>query len=351
MLNQSIKKLVFIVLLIITFYLFLLIIPIIKPFLLIILNIFLPFLIAFVLTFVLYPIVLFIQKIVKKRILAVIITLLLVLIVLFFFSKYVFTIIIEELDVLQNRIPDLINELENIINTIIKKIPFIKMETINIDKDLFFSKEMINNFINESQMIKSIVNVIKYIIIVPIIVVYLLIDYDKILCHFRSYLVKNNFIRFKNYLSDLNQTMTKYVRGVLLVMLILFVVFSLVFMIIDLDNALIFALVIAICNVIPYLGSYIGTSLPVLYALLYSPTKAIVVLIICIVLQALESDFLTPYIQGKQMQLHPLVVMGALLLFGALFGFFGMIFAVPMASIIKITLSHYPIHKSKNLEN
>ncbi len=351
MLNKSIKKLVFIVLLIITFYLFLLIIPIIKPVLLVVLNIILPFLIAFVLTFILYPFVLFIQKFVKKRILAVIITIALVILLLFFFGKYILSIIIEELDILENKVPDLINELENIINTVIKKIPFIKMDDIKIDENLYFSKEMINDVLFDSQVLENIVSVVKYIIIVPIIVIYLLIDYDKILCYFREILIKNNYLRLKSYLSDLNKTMSKYVRGVLLVMLILFMVLSLVFMIIGLDNALIFALVIAVCNVIPYLGSYIGTSLPVLYALLDSPLKAIIVLIVCIVIQAIESDFLTPYIQGKQMQLHPLIVIGSLLIFGSLFGFFGMIFAVPIASIIKITLKHYPIPKLKNFEN
>lgn len=344
MLNVGIKRLIFILLSIITFYLFLLIVPIIKPFILSIVDIILPFLIAFAITFILYPIVNFIEKFVKKRWIAIFITLFFTIVIIVLFSKYIISILIEELEVLQVELPNIVKEVEDIINYILSKLPF-ETEKIKINLDFILSKEMINDTLFDGNTIKSLLNIIKYIVIVPIVVIYLLHDYDTILCKFRDLLIRHNKEKLKNCLGELNGIMSKYVRGVLIVMTILFLVFSIIFLIMGLDNALIFAFFIAITNVIPYLGSYIGTALPVLYALLTSRTKALIILIICIVIQSLEADFLTPYVQGKQMKLHPLIVIFSLLIFGKLFGFIGMIIAVPLCAIIKIVYKYYGIKK------
>lgn len=351
MLNKGIKKLIFILLTIIIFYLLLLIIPIIKPFIVAIMDIILPFIIAFMISFVLYPIVNLIEKLVKKRWISLFITLFFTFLIIFLFGKYIFSILIEELEILKKELPKIIKEVEDIINLFLNKLP-IKTETIKIDFDMFLSKEMINDTLFDGTTIKTMINIIKYIIIVPIIVIYLILDYDKILCSLREFLIKNNKERFKNYLGELNETMSNYVRGVLIVMVILFLLFSIIFIIIGLDNALIFALFIAVTNIIPYLGSYMGTALPVLYALLTSKTQAIIILVICIIIQSLEADFLTPYIQGKQLKLHPLIVIFSLLFFGKLFGFLGMIMAVPLCSVIKITLKYYGYKKiNKEVQN
>ena len=189
----------------------------------------------------------------------------------------------------------------------------------------------------------------KYVLIVPIILLYLLLDYEKILSSLRIFLIKNNKVKFKNYLGELHKTMSSYIRGVLLVMFILFALFTIIFLILNVENGMVFALIISITNVIPYLGSWIGTSLPVLYVLLSSYNKAIVVLIICVIIQTIEADVLTPLIQGKKTKLHPLIIMLSLLFFGSIFGFIGMMIAVPMAAIINITLKYYPLKDIKNL--
>ena len=161
-------------------------------------------------------------------------------------------------------------------------------------------------------------------------------------------MIKTNKIRLKNYLQELHKTMTSYFRGVLLVMFLLFMVCTIVFTIIGVENGMVFALIIAITNIIPYLGSWIGTGLPVIYVLLTNPTKTLPVLIVCVIIQTIEADFLTPLIQGKQTKIHPLILIISLLFFSNLFGFFGMLISVPMTAIIMITIKHYPIKLVKN---
>ena len=104
---------------------------------------------------------------------------------------------------------------------------------------------------------------------------------------------------------------------------------------------------LGITNIIPYLGAYIGAVLPVTFALTESPQKALVVIIICITIQTIESNMISPYIHGRRTNIHPLVVVLGLLIFGGLFGIIGMMVAVPILLIFKITLKHYPIKLKK----
>lgn len=347
MLTEKIKKLIYILLIVINLYLVFLIFPKISIVFTTIFNILSPFIIAFILAFILHPLVLFIQKFIKKRILSVGIVMFIIAIMLFFFIKYFANILILELEELSNKLPLLIDQLENIINGLIKKIPFLSEYTVSFDdvinEIISTDKDIVSDVILSNDTINYLFNIGKYLLVIPIILIYFLLDYEKILSRFREYLILNNKIRLKNYLGELNKTMSSYFKGILLVMLILFMVFTIVFIIMKVENGFVFALIIAITNIIPYFGTWIGTTLPVLYVLIYSPQKAIIVLIVCLLIQTLESNFLTPYVQGKQIKIHPLLIMLSLLAFGSIFGFIGLLIAVPLSAVISITLKHYPL--------
>lgn len=349
MLTEKIKKIVYILLLSLLIYIIFLIIPKISNVLIFIFNIIKPFLIGFIIAFLLQPFVSKIQKYVKRRGFAVAIVLVIFAILLIIFIKYIANVLIYEFEHLSNKMPEIIKELEIIINKVFDQIPFLEKYSISLEDIITNNSNIITDTIFTSEMLNKLLNGFKYILIIPIILLYLLLDYEKILSKIRTFLVKNNKIKFKNYLGELHQTMSSYIRGVLLVMFILFMLFTIIFLIFDVENGMVFALIIAITNVIPYLGSWIGTSLPVLYVLLTSYNKAIVILVICVIVQTLEADLLTPLIQGKKTKLHPLIIILSLLLFGSLFGFIGMMIAVPMAAIINITLKHYPLNNLKNL--
>lgn len=351
MLSEKIKKIIYILLLSLVVYLFFLIIPKLTNIFNFIFDIIKPFLIAFILSFLLHPLVSFIQKYVKKRGIAVIIVLILFSVLIIIFIKYISNILIFEFEHLSVKMPEIIKELENILNKLLSSIPIFKNYSISLEDLINKNGNIIQDTIFTSETLNKLLNSFKYILITPIILIYLLLDYEKIINGIRQYLINNKKEKFKNYLGELNKTMSSYIRGVLLVMFILFTIFTIVFSILDVENAMVFALIMAITNVIPYLGSWIGTSLPVLYVLLTSYKKAIIVLVVCIIIQTLEADFLTPLVQGKKTKLHPLIIVLSLLFFGSLFGFIGMLIAVPMAAIINITLKYYPINNIIKLIN
>ena len=112
------------------------------------------------------------------------------------------------------------------------------------------------NFLN------NIFRYLSVVVLVPILTIYFLLDYEKIFCLIRNKLIEKDMIHFRNYLGELNRTMSSYFRGMFLVMFIFSVTASTVFLFIDMDFAIFFGIIIGVTNVIPYLGPYLGASFP-----------------------------------------------------------------------------------------
>ncbi|HHU55477.1 MAG TPA: AI-2E family transporter [Acholeplasmataceae bacterium] len=352
MLNENIKKLIFILLLAVTCYVFFLLLPYLAIIFRYIIKIITPFIIAFALAFILQPIVCFFQNKGLSRGLSVAVVLIIFLATVILTIVLTIPHLVSEVKLLIERVPIILKDIKHILDEFAKLFDFLPEKyRPNYDNvNGFLSKYLSEIGAIPNNLLNKLTRILSTLILVPMILIYFLLDYEKILCSLRNYLIKTNKIRFKNYLADLNKIMGSYFRGVFLVIIILTIAFSIAFFIIDLDFAIFFGLIIGITNIIPYLGSYIGGAFPFIYALAESPQKAFTVLAISVVFQTLESDLLSPYIHSKQIKIHPLIVIFFLLVFGSLFGIIGMMVAVPILSMIKITLKHYPIRiKKKNM--
>lgn len=349
LLNDYIKKLIIILLTVVTVYVLFLLLPLFGAIFGFIFKIIFPFIIAFSIAFILQPLVNYFQTLGLKRWLAVVIVLLIFTILIALIITLTVPKLVIEVKEIIKEFPNILEEIKEIINNFALKFDFLPDGyRPNFDN--------INNFINKyiikaenfpESIISKLGSILSYVILVPMILIYFLLDYEKILCAARDFLVKKNMIRFKNYLAELNEKMGRYFRGVIIVILIVTFFFSVAFSIIDLKFAVFFALILGITNVIPYLGAYIGAALPVAFALTESPRKALLVIIICIIIQTIESDIISPYVHGKRTKIHPLIVIIGLLVFGALFGIIGMMVSLPILLILKITLKHYPIRLKK----
>ncbi len=133
-----------------------------------------------------------------------------------------------------------------------------------------------------------------------------------------------------------DNTLRKYVTGVLLIMCLVFITQSIGFALAGLPAPLIFALFCAITDVIPYFGPYIGGIPAVIVAFTISPVVGIWTIVAILIVQNLENNFYQPLIMGHAMELHPVTIIVGLLLFGHYFGLVGMIFATPIMACIKI---------------
>jgi predicted PurR-regulated permease PerM len=108
--------------------------------------------------------------------------------------------------------------------------------------------------------------------------------------------------------------------------------------IVGLDFAIFFAILSALLVVIPYFGSFIALFPPLLFALTDSPSKALVVLIIYLLVQQLESNVIIPLVMSQRVKLHPAVIAIGVVIVGQLFGFVGLFVAVPILSLVQISI-------------
>lgn len=344
MINEKIKKLVYYLLLAIFIYVGILILPFLIRIAKYIFTLLIPFLISFVLAFILQPIVEFFKQRGLKRSLAVLLVVTLFLSIIVLTITYSTPYLVREITVLIKNLPEITNELETIINNFAKKFTFLPEDyRPTFDNISYYLQTKLQGLSNiPMNFLNNIFRYLSILVTVPILTIYFLLDYEKIFCYIRNKLIEKDKIHFRNYLAELNRTMSSYFRGMFLVMFIFCLTASTLFLIIRLEFAVFFGIIIGVTNVIPYLGPYLGASFPVLYALTTSPRRAILVAILCYIMQFLETNFLTPFVQSKTLKIHPLLIILSLLVFGRLFGIIGLLLAVPLLSMILITLKYYP---------
>jgi predicted PurR-regulated permease PerM len=136
-------------------------------------------------------------------------------------------------------------------------------------------------------------------------------------------------------LKETGETLSAYIQGQVLVASMVGILAFIGYLVIDLRYALIMALIVAFTNIIPYVGPIIGGAPAVLVAFFDSPTKALLVVVVILVAQQVEGNFLSPMILGKSLDTHPATIIIILLAAGNLAGVLGMVLAVPTYAVTK----------------
>jgi predicted PurR-regulated permease PerM len=127
-----------------------------------------------------------------------------------------------------------------------------------------------------------------------------------------------------------------WMQGVAADMLISGVLLYIGLTLIGLDFAIFFAVLTALFSVIPYFGAFASGIPPVLFALTDSPGKALLVIVIYVAVQQIEGNLTIPLVMSRTVRLHPAVIAGGVVVVGQLFGFVGLIVAVPILSLVTI---------------
>ena len=137
-------------------------------------------------------------------------------------------------------------------------------------------------------------------------------------------------------LDEIRSSWLGWLRGVAADMIVTGVLLYAGLTLIGLDYALVFAMLSAMLVVVPYLGSIVGAIPPVLFGLAESPTTALVVLGVYLLVQQIESNVIIPLIMSRAVKLHPAVVLIGVVLVGRLLGFVGLFVAVPILAAVMV---------------
>ena len=177
-------------------------------------------------------------------------------------------------------------------------------------------------------------------VLIPVALFYLLMDWDRFVARLLELVPPPMRSAFDSFTSEADSVLGQYLRGQLLVMLIMAAFYAAGLALFGLDLALPIGIFTGLAMFIPYLGFGIGLLLAILAGLLqFASIKAVVMVVVVYgVGQVVESLFLTPRLVGERIGLHPLAVIFALLAFGQVFGFVGVLIALPASAVLLVAI-------------
>lgn len=185
-----------------------------------------------------------------------------------------------------------------------------------------------------------VVNLLSLLFITPIVTFYLLRDWDVMVGKVDSWLPREHAEIIRIQLVEINRTLSGFVRGQATVCLALGTFYGIGLSAVGLDLGLIIGLGSGLVSFIPYLGTLSGFVIGVSLAFAQTQDWHLPAMVagVFVVGQLLEGNFLTPKLVGDKVGLHPVWIMFALLAGGALFGFVGILLAVPVSAVIGVLI-------------
>ncbi len=191
-----------------------------------------------------------------------------------------------------------------------------------------------------------LINLATWLVLVPVIAVYLLLDWPALLVALERFVPERYSASVLGLVGECDQVLGQYLRGQLLVMLLLAVYYSVALALVGFDLAVPVGVFTGLAVCIPYLGFGLGALLALVAGTLQflSWYGLVVVAVVYGLGQIIEGFFLTPRLVGQRIGLHPVVVLLALFVFGHLFGFVGVLVALPCGAVLQVILRRVAAH-------
>lgn len=195
---------------------------------------------------------------------------------------------------------------------------------------------------------KALVDILSLLIVTPVVTFYLLYDWDRMVAKVDNWLPRDHHSNIRVLMGDINLAIAGFIRGQGTLSLILGGFYGLSLSLLGLNFGLLIGLFAGVISFIPYVGSVTGLVISLGVALVQFWPDWIPVAIVAgifIVGQFVEGNILQPKLVGESVGLHPVWLMFALFAFGSLFGFTGLLIAVPAAAavgvVMRFALGHY----------
>ena len=201
----------------------------------------------------------------------------------------------------------------------------------------------------------GVVNFVVFIVVVPVVAFYMLLDWDRMIAKVDGWLPRDHAPTIRRLASEIDRVLAGFVRGQVLVCLILGLYYSVALALVGLNFGLVVGAIAGFLTFIPYVGALVGGGLAIGLALFQFWGEWWMIVAVWAIFQSgqlVEGNVLTPKLVGSSVGLHPVWLLFALSAFGTLFGFAGMLVAVPVAAalgvIARFLISQYTESKLYN---
>lgn len=190
--------------------------------------------------------------------------------------------------------------------------------------------------------IQKILSATLAFIVVPLFTFYILIDLEWFKNMYRKIIPTHRKAEIMGLMSEIDRMLGRYIRGQILVSMILALVITIALMVLRVEYAFLIGMLSGAVNFIPYLGVIIGLVPAVILALIYKGFWwAVLVALVLILIQQLEGQVLSPAIIGEALGLPALVIIISIIIGGQLLGLPGMLIAIPLVASLKIMINYY----------
>ena len=309
-----------------------------------------PFAVAAVLAYALTPLVDRLDALGRgrmPRVLAVLIVELLFIFALAGVLLMTVPILAKELPLMREQLPQLLDKLDQVLS------PWLAEYGIRVRLDVTGLKAQLLKYLNANyeeafhSLLPSlklggsfVLAVVFNVVLIPVALFYLLMDWDRFVARLLELVPPSARPKVDSFTHEADLVLGQYLRGQLLVMLIMAVFYSSGLALFGLDLALPIGFFTGLAMFIPYLGFGIGLLLALLAGLLqFASAKALLmVAVVYGIGQAAEGFYFTPRLVGERIGLHPLAVIFALLAFAQLFGFVGVLVALPASAVLLVAM-------------
>lgn len=220
-------------------------------------------------------------------------------------------------------------------------------------------KDLIDNMANYVQdiafaaskglvsFLQSVVSVSLLAILIPFFFIFMLKDHEKFAPSIYKYFSGERREWVKKTLSEIDGVLRSYIQGQLQISFLLALIMYVGYLIIGLEYSLLLVIFAFFMNMIPFIGPWIAFTPALIVAVVQDPVLVIWVSVVTLVAQQIDSNFITPNVMGKTLDIHPLTVITVILAAGNIAGFIGIIIAVPFYAVLKVIASN--IYDERNV--
>ena len=317
-------------------------------------GIIIPFLFAFILAYLTNPLVDFFVRLRVPRLLGVTMIFLLALGVTVAVAVILIPDLIDEFQNLLERLPQAVQGLFDFAHKHLSKLfAMLKIDYWKIEQDFLQNQypakveELLLKSLKALSGMGTLLSHVLNIILIPVLTFYFLKDYNRIKESFLTFIPKKNKKLVNFYLWRSNRILGGYIRGKLIVCVVLGVLTWFGLFLFRIPYAIMIGIVAGIMSIVPFVGFYISISVALL-STLFMPNPhaaALKIIIVFALTEAIEAYVVSPKIVGDRVGLHPVAVIFSILIFSRFLGFWGLLIAVPAAALIKFLVNEWKRHQ------
>ena len=255
---------------------------------------------------------------------------------------FVFVMIVTSLvPIIQKQLLDLVSQLPyyyQIISDQVEK--FMQSSWFTALQEQFNTINM--DFIQSiTERLNGVLNLTFTLMTMPVILYYILKDGNKVIPSITRLFPTRSQHKISVMLHEMNQQVSSYIRGQILVAIFVGITYMIGYAIIGLPYGVTIGMIAGLLTIIPYIGSIIGLVPAFIIAFVTNPSLALQVFLVYVIEQLVESRVLQPLILGSSLKMHPVTILVILLAAGKMFGLTGLLIAVPVYAVIKVFVTHF----------